>query len=67
MKRIHSLLFATAIVAALGFGSASAFAQPSTAQSRAICGFYPEEFLCISCCGSRVHEYNAETGECRCR
>lgn len=69
MKRIHTLLFGVGIVAALGFGSASAFAVPTTARYWTICPHYDVEDFCVMCCEGRLaqyHDYNADTGECRC-
>jgi hypothetical protein len=73
MKRIHTLVFGVGIVAALGFGSASAFAEPNAAPPWAACPFYADEDLCVSCCEGRFgkngydyHDWNPDTGECRC-
>jgi hypothetical protein len=70
MKRIHSLVFGVGIVASLGFGSATAFAEPMTARGWAPCNFYPDEGLCVSCCENlqvaEDYNYNPDTGECLC-
>jgi hypothetical protein len=71
MKRIHTLLFGVGIVAALGFGSASAFAEPTTARGFAYCPFYSDEGNCVSCCEGLVgpgksYDWDPGTGECRC-
>lgn len=69
MKRIHTLLFGVGIVAALGFGSASAFAEPTTARSWSYCPAYAVEDFCIMCCEDQLayaHDYNPDTGACRC-
>jgi hypothetical protein len=69
MKRIQTLLYAAGIVAALGFGSASAFATPTTARYWTICPMFPMEESCAMCCEDRLakfHNYNPDNGECRC-
>ncbi len=69
MRRIHTLLFAAGIVAALGFGTASAFARPTTARVWAICPFQITEQGCINCCEGQLayaHDYDPDTGACRC-
>lgn len=70
MKRIQTLLYATGIVAALGFGSASAFATPTMARTWAYCPFQREAAYCADCCeasfNTYVYDFNSNTGECRC-
>lgn len=72
MKRIHTLLFGVGLVAALGFGSATAFAGPTTARNWGHCPFYADEGLCVNCCEQQFgemaeyHDWNPDTGECRC-
>jgi hypothetical protein len=69
MRHIHTVLFAAGIVAALGFGSASAFATPTTERVWSYCPFFADEGFCMNCCADQmtaIYDYNHQTGECRC-
>lgn len=69
MKRTRSLLLGLGVSAALGFGVASAFAEPVLETSRYICPFQRSEEGCAQCCadaGWPNYNYNPDTGECVC-
>jgi hypothetical protein len=70
MKRIHTIVFGAGIFAALGFGSASAFAKPTTARAWFTCPYKPPtEGQCVTCCENfEMHDYQYDqfTNTCRC-
>lgn len=70
MKRVHTLLFGAGIVAALGFGSASAFAAPAAERNWFTCPYKPvNEAGCANCCLNfemSEYVYNPFSLECRC-
>ena len=52
MKRIHSLVFAAAVLGTLAFGVATATAQPQRKNAEGICPFARTHDACTECCGA---------------
>lgn len=65
MKRVRNLLFGLGVFATLGFGAATAWAQPGTLQNRVICPFVNDPDACTNCCaeGGQIGIWN---GSCTC-
>ena len=65
-KTTRNLLFGLGVFAALGFGGATAWAQPGTIQNRVICPFARDRDACINCCadGGQIGDWNGSSCNC---
>lgn len=67
MKRIQNLLFGALVLSTLGFGAASAAAQPGEARAEKICPFLRTAEECATCCsGHGYTSYLFELRDCSC-
>ncbi|HEX6040069.1 hypothetical protein [Longimicrobium sp.] len=66
MKRISTLLFAAAVLSTMGYGVASATAQPGRAKAEGICPFARDSESCTDCCGAYGMAGYYSGGTCGC-
>lgn len=66
MKHIKNVLFGLAVLSTMGFGVASAAAQPGEAKTGPICPFVRERIECVECCADGGFNADFVNGYCTC-
>lgn len=66
MKHIKNVLFGLAVLSTMGFGVASAAAQPGEAEKGPICPFVRDRIECEGCCADGGFNYDFVGGYCTC-
>ena len=66
MERIRNVMFGLAVLSTLGFGVASAAAQPGEAKQEQICPFMRDRIECENCCGAYGMAGYYVNGSCGC-